>query len=455
MSSAQIGVALEEGRLSDAAEAYAGFIATCPSSKRHQYLRLDLSLAAARGDRELGARLFEELLASPPLLDTATLLNHVVVLVENLLTLGVAPDDVRRRAVRRWLAAHPSNAAVRAHGEGLLLLAGGRRTTAAAVALGSRARRTRPVPGQAGHRHVAHGARRGPARRRRSGRCAGRPSGGRSTTTSGAGPGVRKDRAEALARRLQGASTRVDGELTAREREVAALLADGLTNGQLAERLFISPKTAAVHVSNILAKLGLSTRAEIAAWAVRHDVALSGVIPTRRVACGWGRGSGPTCTLPAMGQMVAVTEKPSSSPGIVRFELNRALTGMGHERFRSAADAFGPRPAAELARRLFATGQAARCTSTPTSSPSTWPRGPRRPASPTSCATSTSTGSRAWRRRRSRTSSPRRSPPPRAPPAAGGDGEGDAALAEAAKRVPMHLLERSRAARERWKAKAG
>ena len=86
-------------------------------------------------------------------------------------------------------------------------------------------------------------------------------------------PGVRRDRAEALARRLQGASSRVDGDLTAREREVAALLADGLTNGQLAERLFISPKTAAVHVSNILAKLGLSSRAEIAAWAVRHGIA--------------------------------------------------------------------------------------------------------------------------------------------------------------------------------------
>ena len=86
-------------------------------------------------------------------------------------------------------------------------------------------------------------------------------------------PGVRRDRAEALARRLQGASPRGDGELTAREQEVAALVARGLTNGQLAERLFISPKTAAVHVSNILAKLGLSTRAEIAAWAVRHGVA--------------------------------------------------------------------------------------------------------------------------------------------------------------------------------------
>ena len=96
-------------------------------------------------------------------------------------------------------------------------------------------------------------------------------------------PGVRKDRAEALARRLQGASTRLDGELTAREREVAALLADGLTNGQLAERLFISPKTAAVHVSNILMKLGMSSRAEVAAWAVRSGLAGA---PPKEVASG-------------------------------------------------------------------------------------------------------------------------------------------------------------------------
>jgi DNA-binding NarL/FixJ family response regulator len=52
------------------------------------------------------------------------------------------------------------------------------------------------------------------------------------------------------------------------------LIAEGLTNGQLAERLYISPKTAAVHVSNILMKLGLSSRVEIAAWAVRHELVL-------------------------------------------------------------------------------------------------------------------------------------------------------------------------------------
>lgn len=40
----------------------------------------------------------------------------------------------------------------------------------------------------------------------------------------------------------------------------------------------------------------------------------------------------------------------------IRFELNRTLTGQGHERFTSAAQAIGPRPAAELARRLFSSG---------------------------------------------------------------------------------------------------
>jgi DNA-binding CsgD family transcriptional regulator len=51
--------------------------------------------------------------------------------------------------------------------------------------------------------------------------------------------------------------------LTPREREVAVLISDGLTNADLARRLYISPKTAAVHVSNILRKLGVSSRTEV------------------------------------------------------------------------------------------------------------------------------------------------------------------------------------------------
>ncbi|WP_276525446.1 LuxR C-terminal-related transcriptional regulator [Streptomyces rapamycinicus] len=47
------------------------------------------------------------------------------------------------------------------------------------------------------------------------------------------------------------------------------LVADGRSNRQIAEELFISPKTASVHVSNILAKLGVSGRTEAAAVAHR------------------------------------------------------------------------------------------------------------------------------------------------------------------------------------------
>jgi hypothetical protein len=158
-----------------------------------------------------------------------------------------------------------------------------------------------------------------------------------------------------------------------------------------------------------------------------------------------------------MGQLVAVTEKPSTSPGVVRFELNRALTGMGHERFRSAAEAFGPRPAAELARRLFATGQAAAVHIYSNVVTVDLAKG------------ATSAGLAEVVRHLYQYWQPGMAPPTfedlqpaeeetataSAAPAAGGDGGGDDALVEAAKRVPMHLLERSRAARERWKANAG
>ena len=58
-----------------------------------------------------------------------------------------------------------------------------------------------------------------------------------------------------------------------------------------------------------------------------------------------------------MGQLVGVTEKPSSTRGVVRFETNRTISGSGHEQFRTLADAYGDTPSDELARRLFATGQ--------------------------------------------------------------------------------------------------
>jgi DNA-binding NarL/FixJ family response regulator len=58
--------------------------------------------------------------------------------------------------------------------------------------------------------------------------------------------------------------------LTRRETEVLRLLAEGLTNREIAARLFISPKTAEHHVGRLYAKLGVGSRAEAAAYAARN-----------------------------------------------------------------------------------------------------------------------------------------------------------------------------------------
>jgi DNA-binding CsgD family transcriptional regulator len=61
-------------------------------------------------------------------------------------------------------------------------------------------------------------------------------------------------------------------QLTPREREVAVLVARGLTNRRIAGTLVIAERTADVHVSNILGKLTLTSRAQLAAWVVRHGL---------------------------------------------------------------------------------------------------------------------------------------------------------------------------------------
>ncbi|HEX8857938.1 MAG TPA: response regulator transcription factor, partial [Actinomycetes bacterium] len=84
-----------------------------------------------------------------------------------------------------------------------------------------------------------------------------------------------RSRVEALARRGRldiGVGT-VEGDgsvgLTPREREVLRLVAAGRSNKQIADALYISRKTASVHVSNILTKLGVHSRGEAAASARR------------------------------------------------------------------------------------------------------------------------------------------------------------------------------------------
>jgi DNA-binding CsgD family transcriptional regulator len=81
---------------------------------------------------------------------------------------------------------------------------------------------------------------------------------------------------QAVATRLRelghtaGTRPRTGEKLTSRENEVLELLADGLTNADIASRLFISPKTAEHHVGAVLRKLGLRSRAEAAAYVLRR-----------------------------------------------------------------------------------------------------------------------------------------------------------------------------------------
>jgi DNA-binding CsgD family transcriptional regulator/tetratricopeptide (TPR) repeat protein len=70
--------------------------------------------------------------------------------------------------------------------------------------------------------------------------------------------------------------TRDPGRLTPREGEVAALVAEGLSNRQIAARLVISERTVESHVSNILGKLELGSRTRLAAWAVEHRLLATG-----------------------------------------------------------------------------------------------------------------------------------------------------------------------------------
>lgn len=100
-----------------------------------------------------------------------------------------------------------------------------------------------------------------------------------------AGASALADRAAAVVRALGGPARtgpKAIGLLTKREREVLALLGEGITNAEIAARLYISTKTAEHHVGNVLAKLHLRGRAEAAAFAQRHGAEIAIAEPGAR-----------------------------------------------------------------------------------------------------------------------------------------------------------------------------
>jgi DNA-binding NarL/FixJ family response regulator len=233
-------------------------------------LRLRLAGHALRGRRAEAEVVFDALLRLEPVRDSSWSLSFFIDTAMYALMAGIPARRVREELLGRWAADLPSRDLVAAHVEGLLLMAEG--DNAAAIAA-FQAVLVAPdavlyVPIRGSLRTALAAALLATGDRVLSLVVAQQAAADLITW-----PGWRRDRVEALIRRLEGGQ-RSDGELTTREREVAALISEGLTNSQLAERLFISPKTAAVHVSNILTKLGLSSRAEIAAWAVRHGIVL-------------------------------------------------------------------------------------------------------------------------------------------------------------------------------------
>jgi NarL family two-component system response regulator LiaR len=75
-----------------------------------------------------------------------------------------------------------------------------------------------------------------------------------------------------LATRSRSQPARPDFDLTDREAQVLALMTEGITNREIAQQLEISPSTVKAYVSNVLSKLGVSSRTEAVSIALQHDL---------------------------------------------------------------------------------------------------------------------------------------------------------------------------------------
>lgn len=82
---------------------------------------------------------------------------------------------------------------------------------------------------------------------------------------------------------VQNCAMGAEPRLTRRAKEVAELVALGLTNREIASRLFLSDRTVEWHIEQILNKFGFSSRSQIAAWVGRSQVSLALPMPDSRL----------------------------------------------------------------------------------------------------------------------------------------------------------------------------
>ncbi|HET9519716.1 MAG TPA: LuxR C-terminal-related transcriptional regulator [Candidatus Limnocylindrales bacterium] len=233
--------------------------------------------ARLRGDHAESIRWSEAgVSASERVRDAAYAFPFLVTGARSLLALGdpaAAGRWVERVAVDLRERSIPGTLPAIDHGRGLVLLAGGStgqaRAALEAAAAGWRERR-RTWEGTWALVDLARCAHRS-NQRVEAGRLA---SAARDEGIRLGSPPVIAAADELLtaAGRRGQASTEPWAPLTAREFEVARLVADGLTNGGIATELTVAPKTVAAHVEHILAKLGVGRRSEIAAWVAARGV---------------------------------------------------------------------------------------------------------------------------------------------------------------------------------------